>query len=96
MAEHPAIMTHASVPAEQREVLGISDTLIRLSVGLENVDDLINDLDQALKPCLNGGLLFEILLLLPNNLKLQELEFGKQGDQSPKSFNCVIHGRECE
>lgn len=41
-------MTHASVPAEQREKLGINDSLIRLSVGLENVEDLIEDLDQAL------------------------------------------------
>ena len=55
LAEHPAIMTHASVPAEQRAVLGISDTLIRLSVGLENVEDLINDLDQALNAALPEG-----------------------------------------
>lgn len=43
-----AIMTHASVPEEERIVLGISDTLIRLSVGLEDEQDIINDLDQAL------------------------------------------------
>lgn len=49
LTELPAIMTHASVPADQREVLGISDTLIRLSVGLEDTQDLIDDLDQALK-----------------------------------------------
>ena len=55
LAEHPAIMTHASVPAEQREKLGISDTLIRLSCGLENTEDLINDLDQALKTALPEG-----------------------------------------
>lgn len=48
LIEHPAIMTHASVPADQREQLGISDTLVRLSVGIEHVDDLIADLDQAL------------------------------------------------
>jgi cystathionine gamma-lyase len=48
LIEHPAIMTHASVPADQREQLGISDNLIRLSVGIENVDDLIEDLDRAL------------------------------------------------
>ncbi|EDO26655.1 predicted protein, partial [Nematostella vectensis] len=48
LCEHPAVMTHASVPPAQREVLGISDTLIRLSVGLEDTKDLINDLDQAL------------------------------------------------
>ena len=48
LVDHPAIMTHASVPAAERAKLGISDTLIRLSVGIEDVDDLIADLDQAL------------------------------------------------
>jgi cystathionine gamma-lyase len=48
LIEHPAIMTHASVPSEQRETLGISDNLVRLSVGIEGVDDLIADLDYAL------------------------------------------------
>lgn len=48
LIEHPAIMTHASIPAEQRKVLGISDSLVRLSVGIEDVEDLIADLDQAL------------------------------------------------
>jgi cystathionine gamma-lyase len=48
LIEHPAIMTHASVPAEQRAKLGISDSLVRLSVGIENVEDLIEDLEQAL------------------------------------------------
>ena len=48
LINHPAIMTHASVPAEIRARLGISDTLVRLSVGVEDVDDLIEDLDQAL------------------------------------------------
>ncbi len=48
LIEHPAIMTHASVPAEQRRALGIDDGLVRLSVGLEDVDDLIADLEQAL------------------------------------------------
>lgn len=43
-----AIMTHASVPEKERKVLGISDTLIRLSVGLEDEADIIEDLDQAL------------------------------------------------
>ena len=47
LVDHPAIMTHASVPAEERAKLGISDTLIRLSIGIEAVDDLIADLDQA-------------------------------------------------
>lgn len=42
-------MTHASVPEDQRKVLGISDSLIRLSVGLEDAEDLVEDLKQALK-----------------------------------------------
>ena len=41
-------MTHASLPKERREKLGISDTLIRLSVGLENIDDLIDDIESSL------------------------------------------------
>ncbi|XP_031622765.1 cystathionine gamma-lyase [Contarinia nasturtii] len=49
LAELPSLMTHASVPAEQRVVLGINDSLIRLSVGLEDVEDLVDDLKQALK-----------------------------------------------
>ena len=48
LVDHPAIMTHASVPEERRRELGISDSLIRLSVGIEDVDDLIADLEQAL------------------------------------------------
>lgn len=48
LIEHPAIMTHASIPQSQREALGIADGLIRLSVGIEAVDDLIADLDQAI------------------------------------------------
>ncbi len=47
LIEHPAIMTHASVPVEKREELGISDGFIRLSVGIENVDDLKADLESA-------------------------------------------------
>ena len=47
LIEHPAIMTHASVPKEMREKLGISDGLIRLSVGVEDLNDLIDDLTQA-------------------------------------------------
>ena len=45
---HPASMTHASVPAEMRRRMGLTDSLVRLSVGIEDVDDLIQDLDQAL------------------------------------------------
>jgi len=48
LIEHPAIMTHASVPPEIRAQLGISDTLVRLSVGVEDVDDLLADLERAL------------------------------------------------
>ena len=49
LVAHPATMTHASMPKEHREKAGITDHLIRLSVGLENVDDLIDDLRQALE-----------------------------------------------
>tara|TARA_B100000989_G_scaffold135952_1_gene101026 strand:- start:1048 stop:2187 length:1140 start_codon:yes stop_codon:yes gene_type:complete len=45
---HPATMTHASIPKEEREKSGVTDSLIRLSVGIEDVDDLINDLQNAL------------------------------------------------
>ena len=48
LVDHPAIMTHASVPVAERAALGISDQLIRLSVGIEDVDDLLADLDAAL------------------------------------------------
>ena len=48
LVNHPAIMTHATVPLERREALGVTDTLIRLSVGIEAVDDLIEDLAAAL------------------------------------------------
>lgn len=49
LAELPSKMTHASVPADEREKIGITDNLIRLSVGIEDKEDLIHDLDQALK-----------------------------------------------
>jgi len=49
LAELPSVMTHASVPAEERQLLGITDNLIRLSVGCEEKTDLISDLDQALR-----------------------------------------------
>jgi cystathionine gamma-lyase len=48
LIEHPAIMTHASVPLEIRQQLGIDDGLVRLSVGIEDIQDLLKDLDQAL------------------------------------------------
>lgn len=49
LIEHPASMTHASIPKEEREKIGLSDTLIRLSVGIEDIEDLLEDLSQALK-----------------------------------------------
>lgn len=48
LAGHPASMTHASIPKEKREKTGITDSLIRLSVGIEHIDDLIADLNQAM------------------------------------------------
>jgi len=50
LAEHPATMCHASMPEEHQKKVGITDELIRLSVGLENIDDLTEDLSQALEP----------------------------------------------
>jgi cystathionine gamma-lyase len=49
LIELPALMTHASVPSEQRQKIGLSDTLVRLSIGIENVEDLKEDLDTAFK-----------------------------------------------
>ncbi len=49
LAEHPAIMTHASLPSDVRRTLGIDDRLVRLSVGVEALDDLIADIEQALE-----------------------------------------------
>ena len=49
LIEHPAIMTHATIPPEQRRAIGIGDSLVRLSVGIEDAGDLIADLDQALR-----------------------------------------------
>lgn len=48
LAESPSLMTHGSVPDSQKKILGIDDTLIRLSVGIETCQDLIEDLDYAL------------------------------------------------
>ena len=48
LISHPASMTHASVPREKREQLGITDGLVRVSVGIEDIEDIISDLDQAL------------------------------------------------
>ncbi|WP_045770584.1 cystathionine gamma-synthase [Xanthomonas albilineans] len=52
LVNHPAVMTHASVPAQRRQQLGISDALVRLSVGVEEVGDLRGDLQHALEGCL--------------------------------------------
>lgn len=49
LISHPASMTHYGVPKEQRELFGITDGLIRMSIGIENVEDIINDLKQALE-----------------------------------------------
>ena len=49
LAECPALMTHASIPQDHREKIGIVDGLIRLAVGIENVEDLIGDIQQALE-----------------------------------------------
>ena len=49
LIELPAIMTHASVPKEERERIGLVDALIRVSVGIENVDDLMEDLENAFR-----------------------------------------------
>ncbi len=49
LVNHPATMTHASVPKEEREKYGFTDTLVRLSVGIEDVEDLIEDIEQAVK-----------------------------------------------
>ena len=48
LCTHPATMTHASIPKEQREKNGLKDTLIRLSVGIEDTEDLVSDLKQAI------------------------------------------------
>ena len=49
LANHPALMTHASIPAEKRAEIGVTDDMVRLSVGVEDIDDLIADIEQALK-----------------------------------------------
>ena len=48
LIEHPAIMTHASIPPEVRDEIGISDGLVRLSVGIESIEDLIEDIENSL------------------------------------------------
>ena len=48
LVNHPATMTHASIPKEERDKIGITDNLIRLSVGIEDISDLVNDIEQAI------------------------------------------------
>jgi cystathionine beta-lyase/cystathionine gamma-synthase len=48
LISHPATMTHASVPADRRQAIGVTDDLVRISVGIEDVEDLREDLAQAL------------------------------------------------
>ena len=54
LINHPASMTHASIPREERIKNGLGDSLIRLSVGIEHADDIIEDIDQALTAALAG------------------------------------------
>lgn len=49
LANHPALMTHASIPADKRAAIGVTDDMVRLSVGVEDVEDLLADIEQALK-----------------------------------------------
>ena len=49
LIQHPASMTHSKISKENREKSGITDDLVRLSVGIEDVEDIIHDLDQAMK-----------------------------------------------
>jgi cystathionine beta-lyase/cystathionine gamma-synthase len=49
LIEHPSSMTHASIPKEERERIGVTESLVRLSVGIEDVEDLVTDLSQALE-----------------------------------------------
>ena len=49
LIQHPSSMTHAAIPRERREEIGLVDGLIRLSVGIESIEDLIGDLEQALQ-----------------------------------------------
>jgi cystathionine beta-lyase/cystathionine gamma-synthase len=48
LVAHPAVMTHASIPRDERVAMGITDGLVRLSVGIEDVEDLVGDLEQAM------------------------------------------------
>ena len=67
LIQHPASMTHFSMGKEAREAAGITDGLIRLSVGIENADDLIADLEQALNKVKQTSLIEKLVLTNPNN-----------------------------
>ena len=67
LIQHPASMTHFSMGKEAREAAGITDGLIRLSVGIENADDLIADLEQALNKVKQANLIEKLVLANPNN-----------------------------
>ena len=56
LANHPALMTHASIPAEKRAEIGITDDLVRLSIGIEDIEDLLEDLEQAFNSVSNPQL----------------------------------------
>ncbi len=66
LIQHPASMTHFSMGKEAREAAGITDGLVRLSVGIENADDLIADLDQALDKVKQAHLINDLVLTKPN------------------------------
>ena len=67
LIQHPASMTHFSMGKEAREAAGITDGLVRLSVGIENADDLIADLEQALDKVKQAHLIEKLVLTTPNN-----------------------------
>ena len=67
LIQHPASMTHFSMGKEAREAAGITDGLVRLSVGIENADDLIADLEQALDKVKQAHLIEKLVLTNPNN-----------------------------
>jgi hypothetical protein len=72
LVQHPASMTHSKVPKEQRELYGISDGLIRVSVGFEDIEDIISDFEQALRcnlvNCISIGSLKSTDIIKPYSL----------------------------
>jgi len=63
LAQHPYTMTHAGVDQEHRDKLQITDKMIRLSIGVENANDIINDLETALKAASSNNLLEQEIVL---------------------------------